>query len=216
MNSPVFARITEERLQEMRMWEEDEAATELDERIQVIESQQRQSYVEIGLIVCEMEDRKLFRRIIDPGTAQPFTSLDRWIITRMKVCRSTAYAAKGAIRELRDMPREQLEEMPRFAIEKARKLPPKRRQEPSVIEALKTSTEAELDEFIQKEIPEAHLEGKTKFLLTPDKSQRAIYDSALEAAEFLTGAKTKEDQLEAVAGDYLITHQSELEKREDD
>jgi hypothetical protein len=201
----IYARINEDRLIQLRGWRDQDAAAELDYRVQDIEVQEKRTFVELGLICCEVQDRELYRYVIDRETGEPYRSAEAWMAGRLRVCLASAFEAKRAVRALRDVPLAEMECMPRFALRIAGKLSSASLRRPVVIEALKNSTEAELQAFVEREIPEAHLEKTSRMVFRPDRSQREIIEGALLA----TGAGTREEQLEALAVDYMVNRQEE-------
>jgi len=203
--------ITEQEIIAMRSWDDIEAADRFDARTVELESFNKRSYIELGMILVEVEDRKLHLKIVDHTTDQYFTSFDTWLEIKAPISRAGGYAAKTAIRKLRNIiPLKELQDMPRYAVTMAAKLPPKRLKEPEVLKALKNpKSEKVLDAFIEKNIPEAHIEEKKKMILKPEKSVHAVMDKAAKMCMELTDCKTREEAYEYICAEYIESHEDE-------
>jgi hypothetical protein len=207
----VAGEITEQEIITMREWDDLEAADRFDARTVELESFNKRSYIELGMILVEVEDRKLHTKIVDPSTGQYFSSFDTWLEIKAPISRAGGYAAKTAVRKLRKIiPLAELQDMPRYAVTMAAKLPPKRLKEPEVMKALKNpKSEKELDAFVEKNIPEAHLEEKKRMILKPEKTVFKSIEKAIKISMEITEAKTREEALEYICEEYCQSHEVE-------
>lgn len=106
---------------------DEEAAQTLDTRMRALEEQWRRSFIERGLVLLEFEERKLWRLVTDQDTGQPYPSLDKWIKKAAPASFSDCYQALKAVKELRDLPIEELILTPRCNIEQLKLMSPKDR-----------------------------------------------------------------------------------------
>lgn len=188
--------ITETTLIHLRTWLDEDAAAFMDERMVALESIWKTSFVERGWIALEFEERLLWQHIDDPATGLPFTSKERYIATRCPQSRSDVYAALKAVKELRDVPREALREMPRCNINVLQSLSSKVRQQPEVLEAAKTMTEKQFTAKIASDYPSQHLEQKRKVTLNFSDSAFAVYQQFIQAAEERENCTSAEQSVE--------------------
>jgi hypothetical protein len=66
MARSALGSVNEDALRVTRTWQPLEAAEYFDARVRSIESEQRRTYVEYGLILCEMEHREYWRLLVNP------------------------------------------------------------------------------------------------------------------------------------------------------
>lgn len=180
-----------------------EQARKIDARVREIERFHRMSYVELGELLAAMDSGSLHRYITDPATGEAFSSFDRWLSDAAPISRSTGYSAMRALRELREVPREQLLEIPKCNAEVLRKLPPKAKRDPAVIKAAQQFTEEAFIGYVQREVPEAHIERTQRMQLRPEKSARQVIDQAIAVMCWLTETGSRESALEAIAVAWL-------------
>lgn len=142
-----------------------EAAQVLDNRLRALEEQHKRSFVEYGLILLEVQSRELWRYVIDPFSGNVYRNFSKWVEGAAPLCRRDCFAALAAIKELADVPPEQLAEMPRCNIELLKLLTTSDRKEflykqsgetISVIEAAKTMR---LKEFVVELRKRFHLKS---------------------------------------------------------
>lgn len=192
------------KIRTLRSMPDAEAATVLDGRLRELERQYKRSFVERGLILLEVEQRELWKHILDAETQQPYESLDRWICGAATHSRSDCFAALKAVKELRDVPTEKLLDMSRRNVGILQSLSSAVRKKPEVIKAAQEMTAKEFISTIQEHYPDQHTEQKAVMHLAPTTSQRSPIDHAIEIAmEIEEDCNTREDALEAVAVSYI-------------
>jgi hypothetical protein len=155
----------------------------------------------MGLILCEVEDRRLWEQLDDPATGAPYSTFERWVVTRAPVSRSHAFAAKGAMRALRDVPVADLVEMPQYAIKALQRLSPGARAE--AIEAAKTMGERELGAHLASAYPEQHIDTVWERRLRFQESVRGPVTEAMEAAMWAYDVKSWEEAVECLCAYFL-------------
>jgi len=183
-----------------------EHAEEVDARIAEIISSAKSQFIECGLLCAEVEENSLWALLINPNTDQPYQSIVEWAKVRLGYGRATYMEAKRVVKEFPDIPTDVLSEIPRCNFKHLRLLPESKRQEPEWIEAAK-GPEKEFVETIIEELPDLHVEKKTRLIFSYYESSLKVVDQALD--EKLKQLKadspdaTKEDALEAICVDWL-------------
>lgn len=176
-------------------WPDEQAARFLDKRLRSIEQKQKHHFVEIGLICNEVSDRALFKEL-------GYKSFDLWIITAAPVCRSGAYAAMRALKDLEGIPLSDLIEMPRANIETLRKLSSNVGRTPEVIEAAKTSGERQFKEYLQQEQPQQHVEQTYRIAFCASQGLAKLVEDVLGHLMKTEACTSREEALEAIVTDY--------------
>lgn len=205
--------INESSLIHLREMDDEEAATTLDRRLRELEIQWKRTFVERGIILLEMEQRLLWKHLTDPNTSQPYTSLERWIITAAPQSRSDAYAALRAVKDLRDIPREHLEAIPRCNVAVLQSLSTAVRNEPGVLQAARDMPEREFVRMIQKHHPLQHLERRQRIQFNLPASAMIVVEQGIAGCMEREGL-TREQALEYWAANDLAEHmEAEDEQR---
>lgn len=206
---PMLDSITESSLVHLRSIPDEQAAIALDGRLRALEALWRRSFVERGLILIEMKQRLLWQHLDDPTTGVPYTSLERWILTAAPQSRADCYAAMRAVEELRDVPREQLAEIPRCNVHILQALSSQVRREPEVIKAATSLSQREFVAKLEKEYPLQHIESRRTLHMHPTKGASEVIEQAIQRASDMEGCTTREESLECIAVYYLQGHEAE-------
>jgi hypothetical protein len=189
---------------------EEKAARILDNRMRVLEDYYKRSFCERGLIALEVQERQLWRWMADFDGSQ-YGSFDQWVIRAAPHSRSDVLAAKRAVKELRDIARDDLESMPRCNIEVLRTLSTGVRSNPEVIEAAKILPQKAFVAKMERSFPDQHVE-ETGFIAMPkgdaDEFRRAI------AMAMALGARTRAEAFKEIAVSYIQDHAAEVEHLE--
>lgn len=189
--------ITPNFLEEMwEKWPDHETARFLTNRLHVIEKTTKQHYIEIGLIVDAVDTNELYKHVTDSKTGKPYTSLHRWVLGEAPYSKSTAYAARDAVRVLKNIPTSDLLEMPRDNINTLTYSTSSNvREKPDVIEAAKQKPE-EFKAYLNESYDQAvEVKQKTTFYLT--KSATKIIEDVLAYVMRQEGM-TREEAVESV------------------
>lgn len=201
VNPPSLAEIeiTSSDIESIRVMQPETAAKLYDERVQFLDKAQKRTFVEFGLIMIEMEDRELYRLLLD-SEGKAFPSLGRWISAAAPTSRSNAYAALNAMRAINEeVSSADLQEMPRVNINTVKKLSTSVRKDPKVIEAAKQMGEQEFKEHINKEHPEQHIEKDAPMRFKPAQGDRETIDEALAVSMWAYDLESREDAILAMA-----------------
>ncbi len=175
--------VSESTLITLRSLPDEIAAVALDGRMRVLEEVWKHGFVERGLILLEMEQRMLWKALINPNTQEPYNSFERWIITAAPQSRSDAYAALKVVKELRDIPRQHLGEMTRCNVDLLCKVSSSVRMQPDVIEAAKELPLKALIQKINKDYPGQHL----------TEPGTGVIEEAVRLAMRIEGLDSKDD-----------------------
>jgi hypothetical protein len=202
--------LDELKIRGLRSMSDADAARVLDDRLRFLERQYKRNFVERGFILLEMEERQLWKCLIDSETGDEFQSFERYIVTAASHSRADCFESLRAVKELRDIPREQLMNIPRKNIGILSQLSTKVRRDPDVIAAAQTATKADFIGHIQENHPDQAIEQETKLTAHPTKSAREVIDMALEVAVWLCGCNGRESGLEFLAT-YLLEGDCEKE-----
>jgi hypothetical protein len=190
------------KIRTLRSMPDAEAATVLDGRLRELERQYKRSFVERGLILLEVEQRELWKHILDAETQQPYESLDRWICGAATHSRSDCFAALKAVKELRDVPTEKLLDMPRCNVGILQSLSSAVRKKPEVIKAAQEMTAKEFTSTLQEHFPDQHKEQVQAMHLATEKTERNVIDHAIDIAIELEECKSREEAMTAICISY--------------
>jgi len=108
-----------------------------------------------------MEDRELYRVLVDPATGTTGHRMTRWLCNAAPISRSGGYAAVKAMRN-NGHPNLRLREMPRFAVETISQLSPAVNATLLIISA-KNDTEEVFQREARKELPDQHIERRRAY-----------------------------------------------------
>jgi hypothetical protein len=196
----------------LRSAPDQEAADALTTRLRALERAYKRGYIERGLILLEVEERELWRLVEDPETGQPFTSLERWIVSCATHSRSDCFAALKAVKELRDIPTDQLLDTPRVNVSVLQSLSKSVRKRPEVIKAAQSMSNREFVKTLERDHPNQHIEERRTIHLNPVKGATAIIEEAIAMCMVLEDLKTREDALEYMAAEYVDTNRRRFEQ----
>lgn len=210
--------IDELQIQELRGMTEEYAAQVYTERIRELERQYKRTFIERGYILVEVEERELWKHIdckedllADKEPPRKYHSLGEWLVGEAPHSRSDCYAALKAVKQLHEIPKEELLEVPRCNVEVLRRVPKQDRtknltvggKRMTVIEAAARLPEKKLREALHREMPDAHIEPKEPMILKPEQSSRQAIDSGLDAAKWYFEVFSREEALEAVLAAFM-------------
>jgi hypothetical protein len=169
------------------------AAKNYDERVRFLDRAHKRTFVELGLIMMEMEDRELFREL-------GFQSLNRWICAAAPMSKGNCYQALGAMRAVRDeIPLADLQAISRRNITILGKLSSGVRSDRVVLDAAKSLTEDHFVNYIKHCFPEQHIEQRQALNLSPREGASQAILGAFAAAMWCYDLQTQEEALEAIS-----------------
>jgi hypothetical protein len=192
--------LTDFTIRSIRLMSDEEAASVLDGRIRSLERAYKRSFVERGLCLLEMEQRELWA-IVDGGQYQ---SLNEYICSAATHSRADCFAALRAVKELREVPVDQLLDMPRCNVQTLVGLSSEVRRQPEVVKAAQVMSGKDFIRTIENGHANQHIESKVTKTLHFESSAWKIIEEALERAKAVEGSKTIEDVVEEWAAGYAI------------
>ena len=183
-----------------------ERAKAVDARIEAIIASAKSEFIECGLLVAEVEDSGLWAHLTNPASGNPYNSLPEWASVRLGYGRATYMEARRVVREFPTIPLETLREIPRCNFKHLRVLPESKREKAKWIEAAK-GPEKEFVEKVIAELPELHVEKKTRLIFalyeSAEKPILAAVDRMLEMLKKDEPKATKEDALEHICREWM-------------
>ena len=109
--------------------------------------------------------------------------------------------------ELRDIPRHQLEQVPRCNISILQALSSNIRQSPEVLQWATSTSQKDFVARIEYAYPEQHIESRRLLHLNPTKSASVVIEQGIRRAMAVEGLTTREQVLEFWAISYLHEHE---------
>jgi hypothetical protein len=182
-------------------------------RLVSLEAGEKLTFDQIGLL-CLFTERESLWKELKAADGNPYHSFDAWMSTAKNGCRANRYAAWKVAKELTDISPAELKEMPRANKVKLADVPRKSRT-PEVRKAARTLEVDSFSDYVEREIPDAHLDSKRppKFKAMESGALKVI-ESALEGIMLLDeDITTREDALEGVCSDFITMHQDEIEEK---
>lgn len=179
-----------------------DAANILDGALRALDGLAKRLFIERGLILLEVEARRLWEHLANPETGGPYRSFEKWVVTAADYSRRDCFYALAAAKELRDIPVRELSQMPRCNIALMQTLSSGVRQKPDVIEAAKTLPERQFVAKIQADFPSQHIEQRQPVVMAPD-SVSAKFEEAIALAMRVEGCSTRGEAIEAIAANYI-------------
>ncbi len=175
----------------------------LDARAREIEAITKGTWLELADLCTTMRDNELWR---EGG----YHSFHAWLKSACPTARSTAYAAIGNREELKDIPDEDLKQIPPGNAGILAGVPKKHRNG-KILKAAKIQTPREFTATVIREAPEAHIEQKIKHSFNFTSSQSKVLQAALHMWCILNDDidAPKEASLEGIVVDYMLRYQDE-------
>lgn len=194
---------------ELRSMAEETAATRLTAILSGCDRVEKRVYALRGMAMLLVEERQLFRWVIDEEVGDYFVSFDRWLKQTCPESWSYCRQALNAVKELREMPFEDLLSIKRANLEQLKRVSSNVRLLPAVIEAAKTLPEKAFVEKLNRDHAQ-HLEVKQPVALAP-AGDVAEFESAIEMAMLVEHCDTRADAIKAIAVSYIQDHATEFE-----
>lgn len=155
------------------------------------------SYARVGLLCRAVHSYELHEQRTDPETGEP-CSFHRWVQIAAPRAHATCYAALRDVEALQDMPDGEVAQIPASNFPVVRQLSTQVRNDPQVIEAIKSKPTDGLVEHIRKNHPEQHIEHTTVKRFRLEESAAEKIEEALKMAQ-LHGARNEAEALEMMA-----------------
>lgn len=178
---------------------------ELDSRARQIEARTKSDWVDLADICTTMHDSQLWR---EGG----YSSFGAWVQSACPTSKSMAYLVMGLRAELKDIPDEELRQMPLGNASILRDTP-KQHRNGKVLEAAKQQPPREFIGTVIHEAPDSHLEKRQCHKFRPTASQSKKWQEAFDMWRVVNEDPYApvEDVLEGIITDWMEGHQSQYE-----
>jgi len=196
---------------ELRKTSPTEAATSLRGLLRDCEAFEKQVFALRGMCALLIEERELWTEFIDPEVDQPYASFDRFIKTQFPNSWGYIRDALRAVKELKDMPFEDLLQIKRANLEQLKKVSSNVRILPDVIQAAKTLPEKEFVAKMNKE-QNQHLDIRQPVVMA-DKGDVDEFEAAVEMAITIEECKTRAEAIKAIGVFYVVENAVEYEHK---
>lgn len=185
----------------LRAMDPEPAAKHLSALLSGLDRVERRVYALRGMCMLIVEERELYRWAIDEEVGDYFQSFDRWLKQTCPESWSYCRQALNAVKELRDLPFEDLLHTPRCNIEQLKKVSSNVRQLPEVVKAAQTLPEREFVSKINEKFDQ-HLEVKRPVIMATEGDCEEL-EKAIKMAMDLEQAETRADALKCLAVNYI-------------
>ena len=171
---------------------------------------EKQVFALRGMAMLIVEERELYRWVLDEEVGDFYQSFDRWMKQELPTSWGYCRDALRAVKELKDMPFEDLLQIKRANLEQLKKVSSSVRILPEVVAAAKSLTEKS---FVAKmnEEHDQHLETKQPVVMaTQDDCEE--FETAIALAIAVEGCTTRAEAIRAVSISYIQDHQGQVEQ----
>ncbi len=212
MSSLIIGReIDDLTIRQLRSYPDAEAAVTLDAMLRTLERQSKRSFISRGLILVEADERKSWEQLIDADTGEYYTSMTQWVTKASPFSYSDCMAAKSAVRALKELPMDELLDVPRCNLNVLIGISSGVRQQPEIIRAAQTMTKKAFIKQVNGDYNQ-HYEDTSPIYLNPVESAKTVIEEAVAMACFLEDLNTKEQVIEYWAAEYLEDHREIYEE----
>lgn len=177
------------------------ASRKLSSLLISLDKTEKQVFAMRGMCALLIEERQLYRFVIDEEVGDYFQSFDRWLKHTCPESWSYVRDALRAVKELKDVPFTDLLEMKRANIQQLKQVSSNVRVLPEVIAAAKKLPEKELVAKLNRE-HEQHLEVHKPVVMAPSEDVDEL-EQALEMATLLEDCHNRAEALKCLAVAYI-------------
>ena len=194
---------------QLRALEPERAAAVIGVILKSLDAIEEKAFAVRGEAMLLIEERKLFRFVVDDEVGDYYQSFDKWLKDTLP--RSWGYC-RDALRtrkECREISYADYVQIPRCNSEQLKKVSSSLRALPAVVEAAQTLPEKAFGEKLNRDHAQ-HLEVKQPVALAP-AGDVAEFESAIEMAMLVEHCDTRADAIKAIAVSYIQDHATEFE-----
>jgi hypothetical protein len=188
----------------LRVMSEEGAATALQTILKSLDPLEKQVFALRGMAMLLIEERSLYRWVIDEEVGDYFTSFDRWMKVTLPNSWGYCRDALRAVKELKDVPFEDLLQIRRCNLEQLKRVSSNVRLLPEVVKAAKHLPEREFVSKLNKDHAQC-LEVKAPVLMVP-KPDLEEREAAIEMAMICEDCETRIDAEKAIYVSYIQEH----------
>ena len=195
-----------------KLWhcEPEVAASSLRYVLRDLDGVEKNVFAIRGMTALLIEDRKLYRFMVDDEVGDYFQSFDRFLKCQCPHSWSYVRDALRAVRELKDIPFTDLLGIRRCNLEQLKKVSSGVRLLPEVVRAAKSMPEKQFVEKLNRE-HDQHLETKTPIVMaTTDEIEE--FEAAIAIATLVEGCTTRAEAIRCISVSYIQDHPVEQEE----
>ena len=191
----------------IRLQTPETAAASLKSILSAYDPIEKQVFAIRGMAMLLVEERELYRFVIDEEVGDYYQSFDRFIKQTLPNSWGYCRDALRTIKELKDTPFEDLLQIKRCNLEQLKKVSSGVRALPEVVKAAKSMPEKA---FVEKMNVEHHqaLETNKPVVMAP-AGDVDEFEHAIEIATLLEDCHTRAEAIKAIAIDYTQEHETE-------
>ena len=186
---------------EMRSAPQEVAANRLTAFLKRLDGIEKQVFALRGMAMLIIEERELYRWVMDEEVGDYYTSFDRWM--KQEFPNSWGYCrdALRAVKELRQVPFEDLLQIKRCNLEQLKRVSSNVRLLPEVVRAAKVMPEKQFVEKLNKD-HDQHLEVKQPVTMAAAEDCAEFEAAIARAME--RGATTRAEAIKDISLNYLL------------
>lgn len=186
------------------------AAKRLQGILSRLDTIEKQTFALRGMAALLIEERQLYRFVVDEKAGDYFQSFDKFLKDACPNSWSYVREALRAVKDLKDVPFEDLLQIKRCNIHQLKQTSSSVRVLPDVIEAAKNLPEKELVAKLNVE-HEQHLECKVPVVMASKEDVDEI-ETAIAMATALEECKDRAEAMKCLAVNYIQEHAVEYER----
>lgn len=186
------------------------AANALRSKLRDLDGAEKQVFALRGMCGLLIEERELYRWVVDEEVGDYYTSLDRFL--KQEFPNSWGYIrdAMRAVKELKDMPFEDLLQIKRANLEQLKKVSSSVRILPEVVAAAKSLPEKQFVSKLNSDHAQ-HLEIRQPVVMASTGDCDEL-ETAIALAITIEGCGSRSEALKAIAVSYIQDHQGQVEQ----
>ena len=165
-----------------------------------------------GMAMLLIEERELYRFVVDDEVGDYFQSFDRWMKVTLPNSWGYCRDALRAVKELKDLPFEVLLQIRRCNLEQLKRVSTNVRALPEVVKAAKSLPEKD---FVQKLNTEhdQHLDVKKPIAMATSEDCEE-FETAIAMAMVVEGCTSRAEAIKAISINYIQEHAVDAERAE--
>lgn len=193
----------------LRLMAPEPASARLGQILKALDSIEEQAFAVRGEAMLLVEERNLFRFVLDEEVGDFYVSFDKWLKDTLP--RSWGYC-RDALRvrkELKDVPYADLVHMKRCNLEQLKKVSSSVRILPEVVQAAKSMPEKAFVEEMNRR--GQHLEVKQPIAMAPSEDCEE-FETAIAMAMVCEECKSRGEAIKAISISYIQEHAVQAEQ----
>ncbi len=185
------------------------AGASLTAILKSLDGVEKQVFALRGMAMLQVEERQLYRWVMDEEVGDYYVSFDRWM--KQELPNSWGYCrdALRAVKELKEMPFEDLLQIKRCNLEQLKKVSSNVRLLPEVVAAAKSLPEKQFVEQMNQKHNQC-LSTSAPIVMAPTEDVYE-FEQAVAMAMAVEHCETRAQAIKAIAVSYIQDHAAELE-----